>query len=350
MRTVTSPLLPIDYRTVTNTFSPEGQWKNPCKIALFGMATIGPLGVGILALSRYVWTSIKPNSTPLTAEIFQSSLNVSQSFSQDPVTMGLSEISFPTCLEEGFSLSFHSKFQPPKSVDPSLETIDAVSSKKFCNYMTKLIRNYRKTAEHPPRFTWYSHIPLGKNYEGARLYLGALPVFDDKPVPEDIFSRILSENVSSVLSMVEPFERTDRSSTNRPVIHSYRNELPPVTSRMWEEKGIHQLILPTPDDYPVSFLNIQTAAWFIHEELSHGRSIYVHCKSGEGRSATVVFSFLMEYLKLPADQVFELLVTVRPNISKHKPKEQSIRYLEWLKSRDTTTERKVEDLELLALS
>lgn len=161
----------------------------------------------------------------------------------------------------------------PKSKDPSLETIETVSIEKFGKYIVRLNQKYQSATKKDPDFVWYHQIPLNNEYGHAKLFLGALPIYPGGSDEKDFFSQILSEGVKSVLSVVEPFEISKRSST-RPLIRDYQNTLLPVTADMWRENDINQLIIHSQDYYPVSLSNIRKGALFVHEELLKGRSIY----------------------------------------------------------------------------
>lgn len=53
------------------------------------------------------------------------------------------------------------------------------------------------------------------------------------------------------------------------------------------------------------YLNNTTS--FIHESLTKGKSIFVHCYAGKQRSATVICAYLMKYLQFSYDEAKNLL-------------------------------------------
>ncbi|THU70556.1 hypothetical protein C4D60_Mb08t26240 [Musa balbisiana] len=60
--------------------------------------------------------------------------------------------------------------------------------------------------------------------------------------------------------------------------------------------GIDHLVIPTRDYlYAPSFVDICRAVDFIHRNASSGRTTYVHCKAGRGRSTTIVLCYLVKY-------------------------------------------------------
>lgn len=57
--------------------------------------------------------------------------------------------------------------------------------------------------------------------------------------------------------------------------------------------GIEQLRVRTVDFTPPTLENIESALAFIHRSIAAGKKVYVHCKAGRGRSATVGACYLI---------------------------------------------------------
>jgi len=63
----------------------------------------------------------------------------------------------------------------------------------------------------------------------------------------------------------------------------------------WEKAGVEFYWLPLPYFfYSATIVDIQKAVQFINQFEGSGKSVYVHCKAGRGRSATVVACYLMQ--------------------------------------------------------
>jgi len=64
--------------------------------------------------------------------------------------------------------------------------------------------------------------------------------------------------------------------------------------KTYKRLGIEQLHLPTVDHVEPSFEDLQVAVKFIadYEAENKGR-VYVHCKAGHGRSAAIVYAWLL---------------------------------------------------------
>lgn len=61
----------------------------------------------------------------------------------------------------------------------------------------------------------------------------------------------------------------------------------------YDSFGIKQLYLPTVDHFESSLSQIQEGVKFINHYKSLGQRVYVHCKAGHGRGATVALAWLM---------------------------------------------------------
>ena len=57
--------------------------------------------------------------------------------------------------------------------------------------------------------------------------------------------------------------------------------------------GMRQLWLPTVDHFEPSVDNLKDAVAFLKQHEVLGKRVYVHCRAGHGRSAAVVFAWLL---------------------------------------------------------
>lgn len=158
-------------------------------------------------------------------------------------------------------------------------------------------------------FAWYSLVDND-------LYLGAIPLQDQHL--ELFFGKL---RIGTVLSLNEDFELN--AST---IVGS------PVTSADWKRCDINFLQLPTPDFMPLSFALLDTGADFLNSELTEGRKVYCHCKSGIGRSASVVMAYFIKYRGMDCDAAYDELLSKRSVIFKKNSRQaQRVReYAAWL--------------------
>ncbi len=85
----------------------------------------------------------------------------------------------------------------------------------------------------------------------------------------------------------------------------------------YEKYGIRQLRVPTIDFTHPSLENVTRAVEFMQQEIAEGGTVYVHCKAGRARSATVALAWLMKSRQLDPKQAQALLQSKRPHTDKY---------------------------------
>jgi atypical dual specificity phosphatase len=82
----------------------------------------------------------------------------------------------------------------------------------------------------------------------------------------------------------------------------------------YERLGVEQQWLRTIDFQPPSLQHIHDGVEFIQRTLDANKKVYVHCKAGRGRSATIVLCWLVKYRKMTAKQAQAALLAKRPHV------------------------------------
>lgn len=82
----------------------------------------------------------------------------------------------------------------------------------------------------------------------------------------------------------------------------------------YERVGIEELRLPIPDYTPPTLEQVVTAISFIQSYKAVGQKVYVHCKAGKARSATIAFAYLYTQGHTP-DRCQSLLLEKRKQVS-----------------------------------
>lgn len=62
----------------------------------------------------------------------------------------------------------------------------------------------------------------------------------------------------------------------------------------WQKLGVRQYQFPVVDGVAPPLNMIREALQVIQHHAQRNESIYIHCKSGQGRSATIVASYLIK--------------------------------------------------------
>ena len=84
----------------------------------------------------------------------------------------------------------------------------------------------------------------------------------------------------------------------------------------YEQHGIVQLHVPTLDFTPPSLEDVESALAFMREFVARGDDVYVHCKAGRGRSATIVMCWLMVERGMSPAEAQRHLVAKRPHVNR----------------------------------
>lgn len=95
--------------------------------------------------------------------------------------------------------------------------------------------------------------------------------------------------------------------------------LTPVSPRFWMEKDVTHLQVKMRDfggDVPLE--QIRIAVEQMHQCISNGKTAYVHCKAGRGRSVVMVICYLMQFLDYTPDEAIAFVRERRPEISLSK--------------------------------
>jgi atypical dual specificity phosphatase len=139
------------------------------------------------------------------------------------------------------------------------------------------------------------------------IYLGALPLKSKGHLQE-----IADLGVTQVLAVVEDFE----------LDVGYFNT--PITSTDWNELGIGFTQIPAVDFEALTSEQIKNGVAELARMIEAGDTVYVHCKAGKGRSATIVIAYLMEHHMLSFDEAFSFVQNLRPQINLNSYQRQAI--------------------------
>lgn len=147
-------------------------------------------------------------------------------------------------------------------------------------YPTLLYNVFRNKIE--AEFRWWDEVD-------QFVLLGAVPFPNDVP-------RLKQLGVQGVITLNEAYETL-------------------VSTSLYHEHGIEHLVIPTRDYlFAPSVLDISRAVDFIHKNASCGRTTYVHCKAGRGRSTTIVLCYLIKYKHMTPTGALEYVQTRRPRV------------------------------------
>lgn len=112
----------------------------------------------------------------------------------------------------------------------------------------------------------------------------------------------------------------------RAVVNTCEEYAGPVEE--YSRLGIEQMRMPTTDFTPPRLADVRRAVAFIASKADRGETVYVHCKAGRARSATVVACWLMYRYRITAHEAASRLRQVRPHIVKELEQRAVVRDFE----------------------
>ncbi|KAM5316885.1 phosphatidylglycerophosphatase and protein-tyrosine phosphatase 1 [Glossophaga mutica] len=153
-------------------------------------------------------------------------------------------------------------------------------------YPTLLYTLFRGKVRGPAHRDWYHRID-------RTVLLGALPL---RSMTRGLVEK---ENVRGVITMNEEYET--RFLCN--------------SAKEWRKVGVEQLRLSTIDMTGIPTLaNLQKGVQFALKYQSLGQSVYVHCKAGRSRSATMVAAYLIQVYNWSPEEAVGAITKIRPHI------------------------------------
>ncbi|HMO16340.1 MAG TPA: dual specificity protein phosphatase family protein [Pirellulaceae bacterium] len=83
----------------------------------------------------------------------------------------------------------------------------------------------------------------------------------------------------------------------------------------YERLGIQQCYIPTQDFTHPTLADVESAVNFIDDMVRQGHKVYVHCKAGRARSATILLCWMCRHYHKQATEIQQLLLEKRPHVN-----------------------------------
>lgn len=87
--------------------------------------------------------------------------------------------------------------------------------------------------------------------------------------------------------------------------------------KRYQLAGIEQLRVPTIDFTHPTIESVAAGVDFIERHVKAGGKVYVHCKAGRGRSATIVMGYLMKHHGMTPEAAQRRLLEARFHVNRH---------------------------------
>lgn len=177
------------------------------------------------------------------------------------------------------------------------------AGKKFkkTTYKVSLLHRIVAHRLRPRKNPWYNEIT-------EHIVLGALPLKN-----RHHGKKIHALGVQSILSVVERFEIKTKTFFSSPVQESD-----------WKKRGLVRKIVETKDFLPMDIESFDESINFLHSEILANRKVYIHCKAGRGRSASVVIAYLMKIEGKSYDEAYRLVKGKRSQVKINERQKQGI--------------------------
>lgn len=96
-----------------------------------------------------------------------------------------------------------------------------------------------------------------------------------------------------------------------------RKEIPPddIESYTW---------MPVVDGYPPNEIQLSLGTSLMNEAIIGGRTVYIHCRNGHGRSPTLVAAYLIRYKGMSVDEAEKFIKKSRPEIHIEKKQKKAL--------------------------
>jgi atypical dual specificity phosphatase len=93
-------------------------------------------------------------------------------------------------------------------------------------------------------------------------------------------------------------------------------------------RGIVQLRLPTTDYQHPREEDLLRGIEFMRRQAAGGAKVYVHCKAGRGRAATMALCYLMAARGLGASAAYAAMLKVRPHLTRRLDRRPAVKAVE----------------------
>jgi atypical dual specificity phosphatase len=130
------------------------------------------------------------------------------------------------------------------------------------------------------------------NRIGTNIVCGSVPLRES-----DVEALVIQERIGAVVNMCREWN-----------VHHQ--------SGLYSRLGVEQLHLPTIDFDAPALEDLKKGVAFIRRHAQEGKTVYVHCKAGRGRSVALCLAYMVAHEDMTPQEADAQIRAVRPHISK----------------------------------
>jgi Predicted protein-tyrosine phosphatase len=131
---------------------------------------------------------------------------------------------------------------------------------------------------------------------------------------------IKDQKISAVVCLVEDDELEIQDKENNIGIKAYENLL--------KERGIELLHSPIKNYNAPTIEQVEFILNWIYQKLREGKRVMVHCRGGQGRTGTIIASYLMHEYGYTAEEAINFVRSLRPGSIENYSQVRFLRFYE----------------------
>jgi|BEDMetMinimDraft_2_1075160.scaffolds.fasta_scaffold01082_5 protein-tyrosine phosphatase len=131
---------------------------------------------------------------------------------------------------------------------------------------------------------------------------------------------IKDQKISAVVCLVEDDELEIQDKENNIGIKAYENLL--------KERGIELLHSPIKNYNAPTIEQVEFILNWINQKLREGKRVMVHCRGGQGRTGTIIASYLMHEYGYTAEEAINFVRSLRPGSIENYSQVRFLRFYE----------------------
>ena len=156
-------------------------------------------------------------------------------------------------------------------------------------------------------------VPFNRSYwvVPGKFLAGCYPGSENKDKAHKKLKGLLGHGIRNIVNLMEP----DEINWNRKSFFPYEEQMKSIAESMGVDVTFERI--PIRDMRTSSRIEMIQTLDRIDQSIEHGRSVYIHCWGGRGRTGTVVGCYLARHQYASGQNVIEFIKDLRRNTEDH---------------------------------